>query len=153
MDTAVIILRRTTTADPGFIALAGELTALLAELNGEAQALYGPLNNVAHVPHAILADAHGQPVACGAFRLVDSGTVEIKRMFVLPDWRGKGISKRVLVELESWAKEVGRQTAILETSKRLEAANGLYRKSGYSIIPNYGAYVDAPDSVCMKKEL
>lgn len=135
------------------MALAAELTVLLAELNGEAQAFYGPLNNVAHVPHAILANADGRPIACGAFRLVDADIVEIKRMFVSPEWRGRGISKRVLAELETWAKEIGRQTAILETSKRLEAANQLYRKAGYNIIPNYGAYVDAPDSVCMKKQL
>ena len=146
-------ITRTTTADPGFVELAAELSAFLAELNGEAQAFYGPLNNVEHVPHAVLAIADGQAVGCGAFRLVDADTVEVKRMYVAPDWRGQGVSKRVLAELEAWAKDVGRRTAILETSKRLEAANGLYRNSGYEVIPNYGPYVDALDSVCMRKEL
>ena len=148
-----VAITRTTTADPGFAELAAELTAFLAELNGAAEVFYAPLNNVESVPHAVLAIADGQPIACGAFRLVDADTVEVKRMYVAPDWRGKGVSKKLLAELEAWAREVGCRAAILETSKRLDAANGFYRKSGYQVMPNYGAYTDAVDSVCMRKEL
>jgi len=74
-------------------------------------------------------------------------------MFVLPDIRGKGVAQSILAELESWAAELGYLTAVLETSKRLEPAVNLYKKSGYAFIPNYGAYVDVEDSVCMQKSL
>lgn len=153
MPVDVVSITRATADDPRFLKLAAELTEMLAELNGEAQAFYGPLNDVEDGAHAVLALAEGEPVACGAFRLMGTETVEIKRMFVSPEWRGKGISKRVLSELEAWSTEVGRRSAILETSRRLEAANRLYKRSGYEVIPNYGPYVDAPDSVCMRKDL
>jgi len=74
-------------------------------------------------------------------------------MFVDPEARGQGIAAAILADLEAWATELGYQTAILETSKRLEPAVRLYLRSGYEVIPNYEPYVGIDDSVCMGKEL
>ncbi len=74
-------------------------------------------------------------------------------MYVQKSYRGKGISKTVLLELEKWAIENGFEYAVLETSIYFEVAKSLYRKAGYEAIPNYDQYKDLKDSVCMKKML
>jgi len=74
-------------------------------------------------------------------------------MFVEKQFRGKGISKIVLTELEKWAIESGFKYAILETSIYFKPARTLYENMGYSIIPNYDQYIELEESVCMKKEL
>jgi GNAT superfamily N-acetyltransferase len=74
-------------------------------------------------------------------------------MYVKPENRGKGISRQILTELETWAQESGYSKSILETGiKQLEAI-GLYRTSGYSLIDNYGQYSRMPNSICFGKQL
>ena len=74
-------------------------------------------------------------------------------MFVQKSYRGQGLSKRVLMELEKWAMEEGYAAAVLETSIHFETALHLYRHSGYKTIPNYPPYAGLPESICLKKEL
>jgi GNAT superfamily N-acetyltransferase len=74
-------------------------------------------------------------------------------MFTHPDQRGKGYAGLVVDELEKWAKELGYQSAILETSIKLTSAIQLYKRKGYAEISKYGQYKDAIDSVCFQKHL
>jgi GNAT superfamily N-acetyltransferase len=74
-------------------------------------------------------------------------------MFVQKEFRGQGLSRKVLHELEQWAMEKTYHHAVLETSIHFETARRLYQTSGYAIIPNYPPYEGLPESVCMKKEL
>jgi GNAT superfamily N-acetyltransferase len=74
-------------------------------------------------------------------------------MFVLPERRGRGVAKSILSELEAWANELNFSECILETGFKQPEAIGLYRKSGYETIPNYGQYSGVENSVCMKKSL
>ena len=90
-------------------------------------------------------------VGCGAFKKFDDNTAEIKRMFVHPNHRNKGIAKFVLTELELWANDLGFISFILETSPKLTSAIALYEKTGYQLIPNYGQYIGVENSICMKK--
>ena len=92
-------------------------------------------------------------VGCGAFKEYESGTVEIKRMYTLPEHRGKRIAAKVLTELEQWAAQLNYTTCILETGKKQPEAIRLYVRSGYTLIPNYGQYANVENSVCMRKEL
>lgn len=149
----MVQIRRTTSDDPGFNLLIAKLTRMLAELNGEKDSFYVQHNHVEGVPTVVVAYVESVPVGCGAFRAIGRGQVEIKRMFVEPEYRGRGIAKLVLAELESWASELGAEKAVLETSRRLEPAVALYRRSGYRFIPNYEPYVDVEDSVCMERTL
>ena len=91
-------------------------------------------------------------IGCGAFKQFDEITAEIKRMFVLPEQRGKGLAKLILNAIEDWAAEMGYTNYILETSPKLESAIALYKKMGYEIIPNFKQYIDVENSMCMKKE-
>ena len=95
----------------------------------------------------------GEAIAGGAYRLYDEETVEIKRVYLRPDFRGRGVGKELLRRLEADARIKGFRYAVLETGELLEEAVGLYKKFGYKVIPNYGPYVDMPQSLCMKKKL
>ena len=90
-------------------------------------------------------------VGCGAFRAIDTKNVEIKRMFVNPDFRGKGIASSILKELEQWASELKYTQTILETGINQPEAIALYKKMGYSVTENYGPYIGIENSVCMQK--
>jgi putative acetyltransferase len=93
------------------------------------------------------------PVGSGAIRELSPDTMEVKRMFVLPDRRGKGIASVILQALETWSTELGYKKCILETGKNQPEAIALYKKRHYKIIPNYGQYQSMDNSVCFEKEL
>jgi putative acetyltransferase len=138
--------------------------ALITALNGELAAMYNDptanhftldLGDVAPGNGAFLvAYVDGEPVGCGAIRRLDERTAEIKRMYVVPEWRGRGVSKNVLQALEDEARGLGIARLVLETGNRQKSALALYRNSGFTEIPLFGEYVHSPaTSVCMGKEL
>jgi GNAT superfamily N-acetyltransferase len=90
-------------------------------------------------------------VGCGAFRQFEGDIAEIKRMFVVPDCRGRGYSKAILTELA--ARKDGYIAVCLETAERQPEATQLYKQSGYQRIPNFGIYVNSKRSVCFEKRL
>lgn len=96
----------------------------------------------------------GQVTAgCGALRVLDAHTAELKRMYVRPPFRGRGISRLLIRHLENTARGVGVTCVRLETGPRQIEAIGLYRSEGYTDISPYGEYVGSPVSVCMEKTL
>jgi GNAT superfamily N-acetyltransferase len=149
----MIHLIRTNSDNPDFLALVAQLDAFLAEIDGEEHLFYNKLNKVSNIRHAVVAYEDERPVACGAIREFSETSMEVKRMYTLPDSRGKGIAKIVLNELENWAKELGYAKCILETGKRQPEAIQLYSNSGYKPIPNYGQYANVYNSICYEKEL
>lgn len=146
-------IKRTTTNDAGFQLLVKKLDHELWNELKEDQATYDQYNIVTDIPTAIVIYNDETPVACGCFKEFDEQTVEIKRMFVQKDHRGKGLSKQILSELEQWAKEKNYQFSVLETNIHFNVAKSLYSANGYKVIANYGQYAGLPESVCMKKEL
>jgi putative acetyltransferase len=147
------ILKRTTSENPDFTNLVVLLDADLKIRDGEEHEFYAQINKTAIVKNVIVCYQNTIAVGCGAFRKIDSQTVEIKRMFVNPDFRGKGIASKILCELELWALELNFTQTILETGINQPEAIALYKKSGYSITKNYGQYVGMENSVCMQKTL
>jgi putative acetyltransferase len=98
-----------------------------------------------------VANVDGKAVGCGALRNLEPGIGEVKRMFVLSDFRGRGIGRQILSALEATARQLGYSTLRLETGARLVEAISLYKSSGYAEIPRYGEYVDDPFSICFEK--
>ena len=90
-------------------------------------------------------------VAGGALKHISSNTVEVKRMYVLKEFRGRGLSKLILSELEKIAKELDYKRIILETGTLQPVALSLYRKYNYTEIPCFGRHADDPTSVCFEK--
>ena len=124
----------------------------LVEIDGDEKDFFAQYNQI-YIDNVIICYEDEIAVGCGAFKEYEPSVAEIKRMFVLPEKRGKGIASTVLNGLEIWAKENGFQQAILETSNQLTNAISLYKKTGYEVIPNYGQYINVESSVCMKKIL
>src|SRR5687767_6417740 len=144
---------RTNSDNKDFIALVNLLDAELAELDGDEHAFYAQLNKTHNLKHVILAYENDKPIACGALREHSPTIMEVKRMYTLPENRGKGIATKILAELEKWASELSYQKCILETGKRQPDAIKLYEKNGYSRIPSYGKYLVMENSVCFEKEI
>jgi GNAT superfamily N-acetyltransferase len=94
----------------------------------------------------VAGDAAGTTLGCGALRHLGGEVAEVKRMYVVPEARGRGVSKAILVGLEAAARERGWTTLRLETGPRQPEAVGLYERAGYRPIGAFGAYVDAPDA-------
>lgn len=147
-------LIRTTAAHPDFQDLITQLDQDLWSRYQPWQAQYEGFNKVDELARVVVAYIDGQAAGCGCFRpSPDTGTVEIKRMFVKPTQRGQGLAGRILQELESWAQEAGYHAAQLETGIKQPEAIALYRKTGYQPIPNYGPYVGLDTSLCLGKRL
>lgn len=144
---------RTDSENQNFIALVAELDADLGERDGEEHAFYHQFNSIQNLKHAIVLYLDEKPVGCGAIKAFDANTMEVKRMYILPEARGKKLATHILNELELWAFDLGYKICILETGKRQPEAIALYTKNGYEIIPNYGQYVGIENSVCFQKHV
>lgn len=146
-------LKRTNSDDIDFKNLVVLLDRDLKIRDGEDHTFYNQFNKTDAIKHVIVFYENNSAVGCGAFREKENDTVEIKRMFVHPDYRKRGIASALLSALEIWAAEENYNYTILETGKKQPEAINLYQKQGYSVIPNYPPYENMDNSVCMKKAL
>jgi putative acetyltransferase len=136
---------------------------LVSGLSAEESVLYGGAPDaIATIPKGVdgqggafvVAWLEGEGVACGAIRPMNDGVAaEVKRMYVKPSARRRGISRHVLAKLESLAREFGYSILRLETGNLQPEAISLYESSGFERIPCYGQYADDPYSVCFEKQL
>lgn len=138
-----------------------EVIALITELDAYQDSLYPPEARYAldlaalsqpHVLFAVARDAGGQAVGCGAI-VLEAEFGELKRMFVSPRARGRGVGQRLLKLLEAEASARGCRTVALETGPYQPEALGLYAACGYQRCGPYGDYADHPLSVFMQKAL
>jgi putative acetyltransferase len=142
---------RTSEEDAGFLNLVKRLDAELAVRDGADHSFYAQFNKPVGLSGVVLALADGCALGCGAFKKYEDRVAELKRMFVLPEHRGKRIAAGVLKELEDWAAEKGFREFILETGHKQPEEIALYKRSGYEVMPNYGQYIGVENSVCMRK--
>ena len=149
----MIQLKRTDSKNINFIELVKLLDKDLAVSDGEEHDFYNQYNGIDSIKYAVVAYYNDVPVACGAIKQYDALTVEVKRMYTLPEARGKGIATKILDELENWAVQLGYKRCILETGKKQPKAIALYKKTGYSITSNYDQYIGVENSVCFEKHL
>jgi putative acetyltransferase len=149
----MIKIIRTNSDHPDFISLVKLLDADLAIRDGEDHPFYAQYNKIDKIKFTVVAYENEKPVSCGAIKEYSPDTMEVKRMYTLPEFRGKGIATIILLELEKWTKELGYKKCILETGKKQPEAIRLYEKNDYKLIPNYGQYVAVENSVCFEKEI
>jgi GNAT superfamily N-acetyltransferase len=105
------------------------------------------------VAYEVADDGSERAVGCGGLRTLDPSHGEIKRMYVVPDRRGTGVSTTILSALEGEARSRGWSRLVLETGDQQPDAMRLYEREGYTRIPNFGYYADSPLSICYAKEL
>ncbi len=150
----MIHLRRTNSTDQDFIELVKKLDADLAIRDGEDHPFYDQFNKLDSIKYSVVAyDESNRAVGCGAIKQFEPTVMEVKRMFVPLELRGKGIAGEILKELEIWAMELGNRKCILETGIKQPEAISLYKKCGYKFMDNYGQYAGVENSVCFEKLL
>lgn len=145
-----MLIETRPATDPELISLVLAQQRELREADG---GLDGQATVVREGAQYLVAVLGGRAVACGAWQRLDAGTAELKRMYVRPAFRGRGIARQLVVSLEEEALAAGHPTLRLETGSYLPAAIALYRSVGYTPIPTYGEYVNNPYSVCFEKRL
>ncbi len=130
-----------------------DVQRLAAEQQVEVRARYdgksepGAPPSAADISAVLLArDEDGTAIGCGALRDLGTGVAEVKRMFVVPAARGRGVSRAILTALEGVARERGWTTLRLETGPRQPEAVGLYTGAGYRPVEAFGAYAGDPDA-------
>jgi len=101
----------------------------------------------------LVAEVDGVAAGCGAWRLLASGEVEIKRVYVEPAHRRRGLAQRIMAALEDGAAHAGHRSVVLNTGQEQPEALVLYDRLGYRPVPGYGVYADAPDAVFLGREL
>ena len=148
-----IKLVRTTAENSDFTKLNEKLDAELAIRDEKDHSFYAQYNTIENINFIVLAYDNDKAIGCGAIKPYKPGIIEIKRMFVPLENRGKGIAVEVLAELEIWTIELEATKCILETGWKQPEAIALYKKCGYHIIPNYGQYAGVENSVCFEKKL
>jgi putative acetyltransferase len=145
-----------TTDDPS-----GEVaTRLIHDLCSELSVRYGtppspfsPDEALAPRTAFVVARLGGQPIGCGALRRIDEATAEVKRMYVAPNGRRRGIARRILHALEELAADFKYQTIRLETGLEQPEAIGLYESSGYHRTAAFGHHMGDPRSICFEKAI
>lgn len=143
---------RSNSNDVDFVFLVKHLDAYLKIVDGDDHDFYNQFNKIDDLKHVVLAYSNNKVIGCGAFKRFDTNTVEIKRMFTLPEMRNQGVASKILNELELWAEELNYNSSILETGKKQVEAIKVYGKNGYHIISNFGQYRNSENSLCFKKK-
>ena len=147
------VILRTNSDNPDFKKLTDELDIELCRIYSTNPEDYEEYNRITGLPTVVLAYENEEVVGCGCFKIFNDKAVEIKRMFIVEEQRGKGIASSILAELETWAKELGYSKAVLETGKGQPHAINLYKKYGYQLTGNYNQYDELGISVCLEKVL
>lgn len=144
---------KTTSDNSDFQNLVNQLDAYLRIVDGDDHEFYAQFNKTDSLQYVIVCYDQDVAIGCGAFKAYNAQTAEIKRMFTLPEYRGKGVAKSIMKALENWAKEENYTNTILETGYLQKDAIALYTKLKYEVIENFGQYAGIETSICMKKSL
>ncbi|REE83778.1 acetyltransferase (GNAT) family protein [Lutibacter oceani] len=147
----MVNLIRTDFSNKDFKNLVSFLDADLKIRDGADHDFYDQFNKIDGLKNVVVAFENEVAIGCGAFKIHENNVVEIKRMYVSPFGRRKGVASKVLTELENWAAELKFKKCILETGKQQPEAIELYKRCGYTITANFGFYENVENSVCFEK--
>lgn len=135
--------------------------ALIGELDAHLSGLYAPENrhglSVAALQDEtvtfLIARLDGIAVGCGAVKFFNGDYAEVKRMYVLPQWRGRGVAQALLTDLERLSHQNGFRVLRLETGIHQPEAVNLYEGMGFLRCDPFGKYTDDGVSLCYEKTL
>src|SRR5436305_130887 len=108
------VLKRASSDDEDFQNLVALLDQDLLIRDGKEHSFYAQFNKIDAIKNVVVCYDDDIAIGCGAFKEFDNKSVEIKRMFVQENFRGKGIGGKILQELETWASEMNYSDAVLE---------------------------------------
>ncbi|MEW6654974.1 MAG: GNAT family N-acetyltransferase [Bacteroidota bacterium] len=148
-------VKRSNGGDKDFLELVKMLDEDLWKRYPHTQQIYENGNISPEDARVIIVYLDGLAVGCGCLRRFTEceERIELKRMFVREQYRGKRVGKVIVEELEKWAAELNKSTIYLETGVHQPEAIYLYERMGYSWIDNYGEYIGNHESICMMKRI
>jgi GNAT superfamily N-acetyltransferase len=152
-DTTTLIIGADDPTGETARKLIHDLCTELSERYGAPPSPFSPSEVMVARTVFLVARLGCQPVGCGAIRRIDDDTAEVKRMYVVPVGRRKGVARRILAELERRAIDFGYRAIHLETGILQPEAQRLYESCGYRRIAAFGHYAGNPTSVCYEKVL
>ncbi len=153
-DGGVVTFRAVPYDDPLAQYLVGEVQQeYVQRYGGRDEAVVDPAEFLP--PHGLflVGEVDGEPAACGAWRALPDGAAEIKRVYVAPGFRRRGLAQEIVVRLERSAAGAGHRAVVLNTGVRQPEAIALYEAMGYSPVEGYGIYACSPGAVFLGKEL
>lgn len=145
--------RFVTSASQDFRDLADKLDAYYFELVGDVQLRYAEYNKPENFNRLLVVYEGDTAVACGCWKQIDPTTVEMKRLYVLPEYRRKGVATLIMTTLEQDATAAGFHHFILETARTTMDSAALYLSLGYREIDYYGSPAGAEFCRCFEKSL
>ncbi|SNS05984.1 Acetyltransferase (GNAT) family protein [Geodermatophilus pulveris] len=101
----------------------------------------------------LVAEVGGVPAGCGAWRVHAPGVAEVKRVYVAPVFRRQGLAQLLMAALEDSVAAAGHRSVVLNSGPEQPEALALYAGLGYTPVPGYGVYADAPGAVHLGKDL
>ena len=101
----------------------------------------------------LVAEVDGEPAGCGAWRMLSPVVAEIKRVYVVPGFRRRGLAQVIVAALEEGAERAGHGSVVLNTGQEQPEALALYADLGYRPIDGYGIYACSPGAVFLGKDL
>lgn len=146
-------IRFVTAKSADFRVLASKLDSYYFSLVGDIQLKYAEPNRPENMTAlAVIYDGE-TPIACGAWKAIDGETAEIKRIFVEPEYRRRGVATNLILALEEDAAASGCRKLILETAVDTTGSHWLYLSLGYQIRNYYGSPAGAENCLCFEKEI
>jgi GNAT superfamily N-acetyltransferase len=133
-------VRRMAGTDPAARELIDAMVREMQELYDERLGVVSPASPEGlSPPHGgfLVLSEDGRALAGGGVRRFDERTCEIKRMYVVPDARGRGVGRELLAALESLARDLGYAVARLDTGAKQPGARRMYERAGYVAVPDY----------------
>ena len=127
--------------DTSVLQLFSEHDDYMLDFLGDDKVYYTRYSESENLEKVLVAYVDNCPIGCVAYRRKADGVGEIKRLFIRKEYRSKGISKKLLATIESYAKEQGCHTLFLDTRITLEPAVSLYRAFNFNIIFQQGLYI------------
>ena len=153
-DGTVVLLRGVPYDDP----VARDLVARVQQeyverYGGPDAAVVDPAEFLPPAGLFLAASVGDEPAGCGAWRVHAPGVVEVKRVFVAPAFRRRGLAELIMSTLEGSAARAGHREVVLNTGRRQPEALALYDRLGYRPVPGYGVYAGERGAVFLGKAL
>ena len=146
-------LRFVSAKCPDYAMLAKKLDDYYFTLVGDVHLKYAAVNDPKNMACIIVAYEGNTPIGCGCWKAVDEETAEVKRIYVEPEYRRRGIASAIIELLESHILASGYTQALLETARTTNDSKSLYLSLGYKEIPYYGSPAGAENCRCFLKEV
>lgn len=153
-DGSVARLRAVPYDDPVAVYLVGQVQQeYVQRYGGPDAAVVDPAEFLPPLGLFLVAEVDGTAAGSGAWRALGGGVAEIKRMYVEPAFRRRGLAQLVLDTLERSAAGAGHTSVVLNSGREQPEALALYENAGYDVVSGYGIYACAPDAVFLGKSL